>query len=419
MTERFADKNPVSMIAEHMPNQIIRPETPDQVAQALKNASDENRAVIPLGGGTMLDYGGPLHRADLCISLEKLNRVLDYQPANLTVRAEAGITLDALNATLAQHGQYLPLDPPCPSRATIGGILATNASGPLRARYGAARDLLIGIRVALTHGEIVRGGGQVVKNVAGYDLPKLFIGSLGTLGIIVEATFKLAPLPKKTATLLAHFDDFERAAAVTARILQSPLLPLSVELFNRTAGAQFGWRDSFALAVRFGGIEGAIARQLSDVENWSRENGSLETARMEDDAALWARVRDFIADHSTVLKIGVLPTQIAQAGKAAEEIAAQHKLTCSMTAHAIGIVLVALDGEADQMVQCIAELGEVANSLRGHLIVQRGSRALRERVDVWGPSRSDWAVMQKLKHEFDPNGVLNPSSMGVWGYGSS
>ena len=400
------------------PSEILRPETPEQVAQMLKNASDENRAVIPVGGGTMLDYSGPLHRGDLWISLEKLNRVLDYQPANLTVRAEAGITLDALNASLAQHGQYLPLDPPCPSRATIGGILATNASGPLRVRYGAARDLLIGIRVALADGQIVRGGGQVVKNVAGYDLPKLFIGSLGTLGIIVEATFKLAPLPKKTATLLAHFDDLERAAVVAGRILQSPLLPMSVELVNRTASAKFGWRDNFALAVRFGGITSAIARQLSDVEKWSRENGSLETARMEDDAALWARVRDFVAEYATVLKIGVLPTQIGQVGKAAEDIAAQHKIACSMIAHAVGIMLVALDGEADQMVQCIGELGEVANSLRGHLIVQRGSRALRERVDVWGPPRSDWTVMEKLKREFDPNGVLNPGSMEVWGYGS-
>ncbi|MBI4789125.1 MAG: FAD-binding oxidoreductase [Chloroflexi bacterium] len=406
------------MIAEHVTNQVITPETPEQLAQALKSASDERRAVIPLGGGTMLDLGGPVARAALGISLAKLNNVLDYQPANLTVRAQAGVTLDALNAKLAQHGQYLPLDPPCPSRATLGGILATNASGPLRMRYGAARDLLIGIRVALTDGQIVHGGGQVVKNVAGYDLPKLFIGSLGTLGIILEATFKLAPLPKQTSTLVAHFDDLAHALAVALRALQSPLQPMSVELLDRTASAQFGLDDSASLAVRFGGIESAIARQLGDVEKWSRESGALKTATIVNDAALWARVRDFSANHPTVVKVGVLPTQIAEIGSAAQEIARQHEVSCALVAHAVGILFIALDGDQAQMLQAIGKIGDVAHSLRGHLILQRAPRSLRERVDTWGRARSDWNVMQKLKREFDPNGVLNQGSMEVWGYGS-
>ncbi|HEX9076231.1 MAG TPA: FAD-binding oxidoreductase, partial [Anaerolineae bacterium] len=252
-------------IDDRVAEQLHAPDTPDQVAGILKNASDARSSVVPLGGATMLELGSPLERADLVISLKNLDRVLDYQPANLTVRAEAGLTLGALNQILAAEGQYLPLDPPCPDRATLGGILSANASGPLRVRYGTARDLLIGIRVALSDGQIVRGGGQVVKNVAGYDLPKLFVGSLGTLGIIVEATFKVAPLPKVTGTVLASFHELEHACKVASRVLMSPLLPLSIEVLSAGMREQFGESHGPFLAVRFGGIESEITRQLNDV----------------------------------------------------------------------------------------------------------------------------------------------------------
>ncbi len=402
-------------------SQVLTPNDLDEVARILQEASLARSVVIPIGGGTMLDFGAPLDRANpstgsgqvLAVSLGKLNHVLDYQPANLTVRTEAGITLDALNQTLAKGGQFLPLDPPCPDRATIGGILATNASGALRVRYGAARDLLIGIRVALTDGQIVRGGGQVVKNVAGYDLPKLFIGSLGTLGMIVEATFKLAPLPKKTATLVASFAGIDHAGRVAARLLASPLLPIGVEVLNAPVSAQFALGDSPALAVRFGGIESAITRQLRDVEQWAQENASLTTATVENDTALWARVRDFAAQHPTVVKVSVLTTQIAEMARAAQNIAQTHGLSCALMANAVGIVLCALEGADKPMAQAIGEIAQVATSMRGHSIVQRAPLELRQSLDVWGTPRGDWAAMRKIKREFDPNGILNPGRFVV------
>lgn len=390
------------------PRSIETPNDAQEVARILKNASAEKLAVIPRGGGTMLDLGAPLPRADIILSLEKLNRVIDYQPANLTVRTEAGITLDALNQTLAQHGQFLPLDPPFPARATIGGILATNASGPLRIRYGSARDLLIGIRVALADGQMVKGGGQVVKNVAGYDLPKLFVGSLGTLGVIVEATFKLAPLPKTAATVFAAFENLDAVCGVAIKILQSPLLPDGLEILNRSASLALGLGDGFALLARFGGVASAIERQARDVEKWSRENDSMATTIMDDRASLWARLRDFIFEKETVVKIGALPTQIGAIGAEAERLAQEHGITSSFIAHAVGILFVALDGDLDHVSNLTTALRQSAMAMNGHLTIQRAPRALRERVDVWGPLRNDFAVMQKLKKEFDPNGILNP-----------
>ena len=179
------------------PTQIAISDSPDELALQLKRFADEKLIIVPRGGGTMMELGAPLARADVALSLEKFTRILDYQPENLTVRVQAGATWDALSAELAKHGQRVPLDPPLPAQATVGGILAANVSGALRVRYGSARDLVIGVQIAMTNGQLLKGGGQVVKNVAGYDLPKLFIGSLGTLGIITEATFlscRLVPI---------------------------------------------------------------------------------------------------------------------------------------------------------------------------------------------------------------------------------
>jgi glycolate oxidase FAD binding subunit len=355
----------------------------------------------------MLDLGAPLQRVDVALSLERLDRVLDYQPANLTVRSEAGITLGELNRTLAERGQYVPLDPPCPSRATIGGILSTNASGSLRLRYGSARDLLIGIRVALPDGQIVKGGGQVVKNVAGYDLPKLFIGSLGTLGVIVEATFKLSPLPPKTTTLIAGFSDPAQACAVALRVLQSPLLPIGMMVLNRTASGQYGLPDHFALAVRFSGTSSAIMRQLNDVTQWARSNGNVLSTTLEDDAAFWSRLSDFAADNEIVLKVSVLPAQLAAIGAAAETLAEQRGLVCAFTANPVGILLVAFSGDPEQVKSAVTSLRQSATTIGGHLVVQRAPRVLREQMDVWGPTENS-SLLKKLKQEFDPHGILNP-----------
>lgn len=386
---------------------FLTPDDAQSAAQILKLASEERRAIIPIGGCTQIELGAPPTRADLLLSLAKLNRVLDYQPANLTVCTEAGIALGALNKTLAQGGQFLPIDPPLPERATIGGILASNSSGPLRHRYGTARDLLIGIRVALTNGEIVRGGGQVVKNVAGYDLPKLFVGSLGTLGVIVEATFKLAPLPGKTRTVVAYFPDAAAVNQVALRVLRSSLLPLSLDQTNPFASHQLGLDRSFALLARFAGLEAALLRQCEDVANWASEKGG-SAGVIEADESLWARARDFSAANPVIAQVSVLPSDVGDTITAAEALAAETGASCSALAHAVGIIQIALEGEEQVLIETLEKLRASTMQRRGHLVVHRGPRSLRERIDVWGETRSELEVMRKLKNEFDPAGVLNP-----------
>ena len=379
------------------PTHRVIPESAEELAGLLKKYSDEKCTVVPCGGGTMLQLGAPLARADVVLSLEKFTRILDYQPENLTVRVQAGVPWDALSAELAKHGQMVPLDAPLPLRATVGGILAANASGALRVRYGSARDLVIGMQIALTDGLVVKGGGQVVKNVAGYDLPKLFIGSLGTLGVMTEATFKVVPVAKQLGTLVAAFEHFSDANAIALRVLQSKLLPLGVEVLNRAASAELGLGNGYTLVVRFGGNPRELARQLGDVKIWSGDSSSV----MEEDSALWTRLRDFISENETVLKISVQPTHLADTVARLEQLAEKYRAGCWVQAHAFGIIYAALnDGDVEPIIQELRTKAQVT--------IQRAPRALREQVNVWGPKGSDLPLMQKLNREVDPNYVLNP-----------
>lgn len=392
-----------------VPVTVESPDSAEALALILKNANAANQLVVPVGGGTMLELGAPLARADIALDLTHLDRVLDYQPANLTVQCEAGMTLEALNRVLGAQGQMLPLDPPFPARATLGGILATNASGALRVRHGSARDLLIGLRVALADGSIVKGGGQVVKNVAGYDLPKIFIGSLGTLGVIVETTFKLVPVPRTRATMIATFSTLSAASQTAQKILGSPLLPLGVRMLNQPASHIINaGDDSFTLFIRFGGIASAVQRQLREVEKWSRDNGSLFLRIDDADDELWARLGDFTFDQANVVKVGVLPAEIPAVGAQVEELARQYQLDPLLSANAVGIMFIAFAGDATPVANAATALREFVRGRGGHLVIQRGSRQLRTKVDVWGPPRAEVAAMHKLKEMFDPNRILNP-----------
>src|SRR6266849_4706084 len=177
------------------PKLVIEPGTESELAEVLRLSNEAGLAVIPRGGGTKLGWGNPPARADLILSTARLNEILEYAWADLTVSVEAGCTIQRLQETLAQHGQRLAVDPLWPEKASVGGVLSTSDSGALRLRFGAVRDLIIGATIALPDGTLASSGGKVVKNVAGYDLPKLVTGALGTLGVIVRAVFRLHPLP--------------------------------------------------------------------------------------------------------------------------------------------------------------------------------------------------------------------------------
>ena len=219
------------------PHAVVTPTTVEEAALTVALANKHHLSLLPRGGGTQMQLGGIPEQFDILLLTNKLNRLLEHEAPDLTCHVEAGMTLAALQTQLATKGQRLALDPPAAAEVTIGGLLATNTSGPKRLRYGTARDLVIGLRVIQADGEIARSGGRVVKNVAGYDLNKLYIGSLGTLGIIVEANFKLHPLPPSESTLLLTFvtvqDLMHTVMAVTGSVLQ----PTALELIDAKAAS--------------------------------------------------------------------------------------------------------------------------------------------------------------------------------------
>src|SRR5437016_5256298 len=217
------------------PDAAVFPGSVEEVSAVIALVGEFGLPVIPWGGGTAASVGLPSARAGLVLGLRRLNRLVEHEPGDLTVTVEAGTTVGELQAALRGRGQWLSLDPADAERATIGGVLATNASGPRRHLYGTARDLLIGVTVVTAEGAIVRGGGKVVKNVAGYDLPKLFVGSYGTLGVIVEATFKLRPRPDDERLMCVGFDRLKDAGAAVRALMASDLIPSAVELLDGTA----------------------------------------------------------------------------------------------------------------------------------------------------------------------------------------
>ena len=243
------------------PRIVVMPATPHEVAAVLETANASGAAVLPRGGGTQTALGMPPQRYDVALDLKRLNGVVEYEPADLTVTVEAGMRLSELQKLLGEKGQWLPLDPPLPDEATIGGVLATNVSGPARLRYGSSRDLVIGMTVALASGEVVKSGGRVVKNVAGYDLAKLHIGALGTLGVIVQAVFKVAPLPVQDVAVMVP-GDLEALGRLADALIDARLALLGLVL-SKGAG-----ETRWTLAARFAGGAAAVQRSQGETNCW-------------------------------------------------------------------------------------------------------------------------------------------------------
>ena len=410
------------------PQAVVSPGSVEEVSAVMAFASAEGMKVVPWGNGTKMALGGIPERVDLVLVLSRLKGVVDYEPADVTATFRAGSLLKEAQAVLGGHGQFIALDPPHADQATLGGILATNSSGPRRLRYGASRDLVVAVRVVDAGGKLTKGGAKVVKNVTGYDMNKLYIGSLGTLGVIVEATFRLHPLPAVEKTCLAPFASLDAARRVIARILDSPLVPFAIELLNaeasRRVAAEAGlpWaKGSYGLAVAIGSVRPeAVDAQLQTVKGLCHEAGSLEEhvldGRLHD--AFWRATRDFaLGDGLTaVLKASVLLTKVADGVRLGEEVAAKQGLALGVVCEAgSGIIRYHLTGAAvspERFQQGVAEavnrLRAFAQGAEGNLVVLKAPTELKSRVDVWGLPEKALSFMQRPKAEFDPQRILNP-----------
>ena len=388
-----------------LPSTVMRPEDAEDAARGLRLCDLAPAAVVVWGGGTQMRLGAPPRRYDVAFSTERMTRLLEYEPADLTCRVEAGMRLHDLQATLREQGQRLPLDPPHPEQATVGGMVAANTNGLSRGRYGTVRDWVIGIAVAYPSGKVARAGGKVVKNVAGYDLMKLHIGALGTLGVVAEVNFKVQVRPEMEATLLAHFEApapplevglklaHQYLAPATAIVQDHESLPPTLAGEGRGGG---GWHLALKLEGYAREVEAAKDQAVRFVRDAGGAVGDAETP-----PGFWDVARDWStpADDEVVLR-AIVPLAASPLLMAAVPPDAR-----VLAQPASGVVDIRLPAPA-----AAATLSRLrtAAAAEGQVVVVAAPVALKEGLDIWGPPPPGFPIMRALKQALDPNGILNP-----------
>jgi glycolate oxidase FAD binding subunit len=382
---------------------LCLPASEEEVAALLRLSAEAGAAVIPWGGGTAIGLGNVPARVDCIAATERLGRLVEHDDANLTATAGAGMTLASFQRSLAARGQFLPFDAPDPERATLGGLVASNRNGPRRMGYGAVRDRVIGIKAVLAGGERIKGGGKVVKNVAGYDMCKLFVGSLGTLGVITELTFKLAPLPERSATSLCR-GTLESCMEIAGDILSSSLLPAAISVLGPRPGSS---SQRWSLAVWIEGFEESVRRHVAEVEARAGRRGtSAEVLEGEVHERIWQGAAAPAPGEGGALFRLTVP--LASVKKVVAALDRRFGAAAGIVAHAgDGAIWIALAAEIDA-VRAFDEIAALAAGERGHAILAAGPLAAKEAVDVWGPAPDAIDLMHAIKRELDPGGILSP-----------
>ncbi len=411
------------------PGAAVFPNTIEEVSHLLSAADRDGKAVVPWGGGTVMPLGNLPRACDLVIGTSRLNRVLEYEPSDLTVVVEAGITLGALQEELGEKGQFLPLDPPLPEKATIGGILSANSSGPIRAHFGAIRDRLIGIKVVNANGDVTKGGGKVVKNVSGYDMNKVYTGALGTLGIIVEAAFKLAPLFKETRTFLIGARTAPEVEALAKGLREAGVTPVALQLIG---GMGFGVLNGYCVALQIGGVREAVERQgrmvvsLCESHGWkATDDGDKFGYILRDSESgytidggergelLWRMLRDAgrgpNSPATMIIKATCLPSASVGLVERIRCIGGEDlRISCNMVNGVVYGYWLDEGASTDELEAHVSQVRKAAAELNGHCVVEVCPRELKERIDVWGLEGPQVDLMKRIKEQFDPNGTLNP-----------
>lgn len=373
----------------------FEPTDPTEVATLLHTAEAAGLAVAPLGARTATALGRPLARYDVALDLRALDRVIEYVPDDLVITVQGGVTLSTLQATLHEHGQYLPVDPPPGDEVTVGGMLASARSGAWRGHLPAARDLILGMRVALPSGEVVHSGGRVVKNVTGYDLHRMHTGALGAFGVIVEATFKLAPLPAATRTLLLPAPDLEAAGALARRVWDAGLAVRAITVLGARAADAAMLAPVPCVLVEAAGGTASVERTLKELRAAAPGVG-------EAPAEAWTRLRRLAAGPgAAVLRLGVPPAEVEIV------VTALERAGLTAWAHVAAGSVIARGEVAAPEVETLQSLAEERG---GFLQVEVASPALREAIDPIGGEER--ALVEALRHQFDPHRTVNP---GRWG----
>ncbi len=381
----------------------VYPNTQEELAAVIAWAGRNRWGVLPCGSGSKLDWGGLVKGVKIAVSTTRLNRLVEHAVGDLTVTAEAGMPVADLQEILAKAGQFLPIDPAYPQQATLGGIIATADTGSLRHRYRGVRDLLLGITFVRSDGKIAVAGGRVVKNVAGYDLMKLFTGAYGTLGIISQVTFRVYPLPESSGTVILT-GETNALAEATQILLSSALTPTAVDLLSPQLVEKLSFGKGSGLVVRFQSIGESVKQQSARLLEVAEKLGLQGTNCGENDEhQLWQRLPETVWDSSTksaiICKIGIRPSE---AVKAIKELPVQDALIHAGSG--LGVLRFET-ATADTLLQ----VRKGCEAKGGFLTVLAAPADIKQQLDVWGYTGSAIDLMRRIKQQFDPENILNPN----------
>ncbi|MEM2549321.1 MAG: FAD-binding oxidoreductase [Nitrososphaerota archaeon] len=409
-----------------VPKTVVEVESEEEIATLLKSANENEISVIPWGGGTMIDLGNIPKRVDIVVSLRKLNRIIEYSPEDLVVTSESGVTLDSLQQLLSKKGQFLALDPPFSQAATLGGIISSNSFGPMRYLYGGVRDLLLGIKVAGTNGALMKFGGKVVKNVAGYDVKKLFIGSLGTLGIITQTTFRLYAIPEFEESFIAMFnsldDAFNAIQKILRRIHSSIGIGLSaIEMLDPNFSELLNHSEfikGYVLAAKVLGItKSGLMKRINELEEITRYFKPTHTFTLNGDehVRFWKDLQNhplIASKFFTRCKISTIISRVSSIIGVIEDLNRKYDFKYSTIAHpGLGMLHTYFHMEDYN------KLSKVLEELRSYvlnigygssLVIESAPPQVKRIIDVWGPVRKDFTLMRSIKYVFDPRNILSP-----------
>ncbi|MDX2230203.1 MAG: FAD-binding oxidoreductase [Leptolyngbyaceae cyanobacterium bins.349] len=391
---------------------LVFPGTPEELAAVITLAHQHGYPVLPGGNGSKLSWGGVVGQANgnglIVVSTARLNRLIEHATGDLTVTMEAGMGFAELQRILAKAGQFLAIDPAYPETATIAGIVATADTGSLRQQYNSVRDMLLGITFVRADGQIAKAGGRVVKNVAGYDLMKLFTGSYGTLGILTQLTFRVYPVSPASQTVVL-IGEATAIAQLSQTILPSALTPARFDLLSTGVVTHLGLGTGLGVAVQFHSIASSVQQQVSQVTALGQTlQLSVATFQEQDETALWQRLRERITqstdEGAIACKIGIQPSQ-------AVDLLQTHHLSLPgwyAQIHAssgLGRILIE---DSSTLTSVLPQVRAICQEHRGFLSVLEAPLALKQQIDVWGYTGNGLEVMRQIKHQFDPDSRLSP-----------
>jgi glycolate oxidase FAD binding subunit len=405
-------------IASAQPIAIVRPGSALEIVKIVRIADDARLALCPQGTGTKLEFGPPPERCGVAVDLSRMNRIVDYDPGDLTLSAEPGLPLASLAAALATESQFVPLEGPCGAEGTVGGTLAAGVGGPLRHLYGTARDFVLGMEFVTGYGKLVKSGGRVVKNVTGYDLHKLLIGSLGTLGIITRINLRTFPAFRARQTFVARLASCQAALELRRKIAQSSLVPCAMDIVSPQLASAIGLAQAnlptgFLWIAEVAGNEAVIARSETEMHRAAEEAraDSFASLSSSDAQGMWEATTTFAPPwsrryaHAAIVKITAPTARHSQLVAAFHELGTVAFLLRGPLAH------VALGGRGegnDEILSLCERLRVATEVVGGEAEVEWGAPAARSLTAAWLAQRPEFALMQKIKDVFDPGNILCP-----------